>query len=357
MARPSFVLGGMAMKVLHNKDDFNNYLKNSNFEISCEKPLLFDEYIKGKEIEVDALCDGEDFLIPGIMEHIERAGVHSGDSMAVYPPQNLYPRVVFDVVETTRKISQALSIKGIFNIQFTYKKGNLYVLEVNPRASRTVPFLSKMTNIPMAKIATSLSLGKKLRDFDYGTGLAENSELVSVKLPVFSFEKLRGVEPALGPEMKSTGEVIGIDKNYSLALYKGLLSQGAKIPEVGSILMTVSDRYKEESLSIAKGFSDLGFRIYATSGTAKYLKETMDIDVVEVFKRGEADYTLEEMIKDKKIDLVYNTLSNDKKSNTDGFLMRRLAFEFKIPCFTSVDTIAAVLDVYKYRHMGITGWK
>lgn len=354
IARPSYVLGGMQMEVLYNRDELEQYLK-MDLEISNEKPILIDEYIKGKEIEVDAISDGEEVFIPGIMEHIERAGIHSGDSISVYPPQNLYPEVIKEVTETTIKIARALKIKGILNIQFTYKKGELYILEVNPRASRTVPFLSKMTKIPMANIATQIILGRKLKDFGYQTEVAPTPDFVSVKVPVFSFDKLSDVEPALGPEMKSTGEAIGVGPKLEIALYKGLLAQGIKLPETGRVLLTISDRYKKDIVEIAEAFSNLGFKIVATSGTAIFLNEQTNIGVLEVSKIEESEYSLINMINDKKVDLIINTLSKDKKSNTDGFKMRRAALENNIPCFTSLDTVNAILKIYLHRQLDL--WK
>lgn len=354
IARPSYVLGGMQMEVLYEENELIEYLK-SDIEISKERPVLIDEYIKGKEIEVDALSDGIDVLIPGIMEHIERAGIHSGDSISVYPPQSLYDDVIQEITETTEKIAKALNVKGIINIQYTYKKGKLYVLEVNPRASRTVPFLSKMTNISMAKVATQLIMGKTLSGLGYQSGLAKTPEFVSVKVPVFSFDKLTDVEPALGPEMKSTGEVIGVGKTLETALYKGLLSSGLKLPETGRVLLTISNRYKEEILPIAQDFDRLGFQLIATKGTAKYIKEKTNINIDTISKIEEGEYSLVDLINDHKVDLIINTLSKDKKSNTDGFKMRRAALENSIPCFTSLDTITAIINIYKHRQLEL--WK
>ncbi|MCB9092014.1 MAG: carbamoyl-phosphate synthase large subunit [Halobacteriovoraceae bacterium] len=352
MVRPSFVLGGLAMEIIYSEEELVRYL-SSDVTISPEMPLLIDQYIKGIEIEVDGICDGKAVLIPGIMEHIERAGVHSGDSIAVYPPVNLYEDVKNKVIEITKKLATKLDIKGIFNIQFMYKKGNVYVIEVNPRASRTVPFLSKMTGIPMAQVATRIMLGETLKDMDYSDGLYPTPDFYSVKVPVFSFDKLHDVEPALGPEMKSTGEVLGRDKNLPLALYKGLLALGLQVPDSGNVLITLSDRYKEESFDMIRRFKELGFNILSTEGTGKFIKEKLGISVEVVPKIGHADYNLIHYLKDNKIDVIINTLSKGKKSNTDGFYLRRTAFEKKIPCFTSIDTAMALLDVIEYRHIGV----
>lgn len=350
VARPSFVLGGANMEVLYTFKELENYTYKQG---SFENPILIDEYIKGKEIEVDALSDGETIVIPGIMEHIERAGVHSGDSISVYPPQSLYPEVINEIKQTTIKLAQALNIKGVMNIQYTYKKGALYVLEVNPRASRTVPFISKMTGINMARLATQVCLGKKLKELGYKTGLIENSKVIGVKVPVFSFSKLTEAEPGLGPEMKSTGEVIGTDHCFENALYKGLLASGIKLPEYGRVLFTISERYKKESLSLARKFYDFGFSIIATSGTKKYLEKNLGVQVEEVSKINEGSHGLLNLIQEKRVDLVINTLSKGKESNTDGFKMRRLAFENNIPCFTSLDTVKSILKIYKKRNLSV----
>ena len=348
MVRPSFVLGGQFMEIIHEADDLRDYLKQ-DILINSDAPLLLDQYIEGLEIEVDGISDGENVCIPGIMEHIERAGVHSGDSMAVYPPVRLFDEVKEKVVEMTTTLAKALSIKGIFNIQYMYKKGKVYVIEVNPRASRTVPFLSKMTGILMAQAATDLMLGIPFSELGLVNGLHKTPDFFSVKVPVFSFDKLIGVEPALGPEMKSTGEVIGRDKNLSLALYKGLLAAGIKLPHYGNVLFTLSDRNKEESLDLIKKFESLGFLLHATEGTAKFIKEKTGFDVKVVPKIGSAEYNLENYILDGKLDAIINTLSKGKKSNTDGFYLRRAAMERKVPCFTSVDTARVFADVIEYR--------
>lgn len=350
VARPSYVLGGMSMEVLYTKEELLSYL-NSEIEVSEEKPILVDEYIKGKEIEVDAISDGIDVLIPGIMEHIERAGIHSGDSISVYPPQNLYPEVIEEIKIATNKIAKALKLKGILNIQYTYKKGVLYVLEVNPRASRTVPFLSKMTNIPMAQVATKVILGKSLKELNLKSGILPEPNFVSVKVPVFSFDKLSEVEPALGPEMKSTGEVIGVERCLETALYKGLVASGLSLPDAGRILLTISDRYKEEILPIAFDFYKLGFELVATEGTAQFLKEHLNIPVQTVSKINNDAFSLIDLIENKRVDIIINTLTKNKKSNSDGFKMRRAALENNIPCFTSIDTIEAIIKIYKKREL------
>ncbi len=347
MVRPSFVLGGQFMEIVHDEEDLRDYLKQEII-ISKDRPLLIDQYIEGIEIEVDGLCDGDEVCIPGIMEHIERAGVHSGDSMAVYPTVKLFDEVKNKVVELTNKLAKALKIKGIFNIQFMHKKGKVYVIEVNPRASRTVPFLSKMTDIQMAQVATKFMLGKKLSDLGLKAGVKETPDFWAVKVPIFSHDKLAGVEPGLGPEMKSTGEVMGKDKDLPMALYKGLLSLGIDLPKSKNILITLSDRYKEEGVELVKRFDKLGFKLHSTPGTAGFMKEHAGVEMEILHKIGNSEYTLHNYVLDGKLDVIINTLSKGKKSNTDGHLLRRTAFERRIPCFTSLDTAKSYLDVLEY---------
>jgi carbamoyl-phosphate synthase large subunit len=345
MTRPSFVLGGKSMAIHYNFEEAYEFL-TSDTHISASNPVLVDEYIKGKEIEVDAITDGETVYIPGIMEHVERAGVHSGDSIAVYPPQNLFEDVIQSITESTIKICKNMGVQGVVNIQYMYKKGTLYVIEVNPRGSRTIPFLSKMTKVPMVELATRVMLGERLQGLGYKSEVGPTPDFCSVKVPVFSFEKLADVEPALGPEMKSTGEVLGRAENFPLALYKGLIAQGLHIPFEGSLLVTVSDRYKDEILPIVKGFNRLGFKIYATSGTAKFITDHCDMKVFTVSKKkDDGRYHLFDMIRNNEVDLIINTLSKGRRSNRDGFLMRRLASEKQIPCFTSLDTVHGILEI------------
>ncbi len=347
MLRPSFVLGGQFMEIAHDETDLREYLKQEII-INKERPLLIDQYIEGLEIEVDGLCDGSEVCIPGIMEHIERAGVHSGDSMAVYPSVKLFDEIKEKIVSMTEQLAKALNIKGIFNIQFMHKKGKVYVIEVNPRASRTVPFLSKMTKVHMAQVATQLMLGKSLNDLGLKPGVCPTPDFYAVKVPIFSFDKLSGVEPGLGPEMKSTGEVMGKAKDLPMALYKGLLSLGIDLPKRKNILITLSDRYKQEGASLVKRFHDLGFTLLSTPGTAEYIKNNLGLEMKIVHKIGKADYNLHHYVLDGEIDVIINTLSKGKKSNTDGHLLRRTAFERRIPCFTSLDTAKSYLDVLEY---------
>lgn len=345
IVRPSFVLGGRQMTVCYDTGDLISALTNIG-QIGPSYPVLIDEYIKGKEIEVDVLSDGKNIFIPGIMEHIERAGVHSGDSIAVFPPYKLINKAKEEIFKISKSIANQFNLIGIFNMQFTLKKGVLYLLEVNPRASRTVPFISKMIQLPVAQVATKLSLGKKLTECNLMEGCAPEPKFFSVKVPVFSFEKIPDLDPALEAEMKSTGEVLGRDFSFEKALYKGLLAQGLKIPHSGRLLVTVSDRYKAEVLPIIKDFYNLGFELIATEGTANFLRSNGIKTVQTVYKFSESQKpNIKQLFIDKKIDLVINTLSKGKESNRDGFLIRRMAAERNIACFTSLDTASAFAKI------------
>ncbi|WP_312324108.1 carbamoyl-phosphate synthase large subunit, partial [Soonwooa sp.] len=290
LVRPSYVLGGRAMEIVYNETELAHYMENA-VEASPEHPVLVDRYLTGKEVEVDAICDGETVIIPGIMEHIERAGVHSGDSIAVYPPQNLNQKQIDTLVDYTQRLAKGLKIVGLMNIQYVISDGEVYVIEVNPRSSRTVPFLSKITDVPMAKLATKAVLGAKLNDLGFKNGLVPNKEGVFVKVPVFSFSKLTKVDISLGPEMKSTGEVMGKDSTLEKALYKGLIAAGRKVPTHGSILFTVADNDKKEAVELARRFNDVGFRIWATEGTAKFFEEH-GVPTKIGYKIGEEDVNL-----------------------------------------------------------------
>ena len=343
LVRPSYVLGGRAMEIVYNQEELAHYMEHA-VEASPEHPVLVDRYLTGIEIEVDAISDGENVCIPGIMEHIERAGVHSGDSIAVYPPQNLSSEHVNQLIDYTTRLAKGLNIIGLLNIQYVISKGEVYVIEVNPRSSRTVPFLSKITNIPMAKIATKAILGQSLPAQGIKSGLAPCPRGVFVKVPVFSFAKLRRVDITLGPEMKSTGEVMGKDMTLEKALYKGLVAAGMQIQDHGSVLMTVADKDKEEAVSIAKRFTAIGYRILATGGTATSLKQA-GIPVNTVNKIGEEGQTLLDVIQKGEAQLVINTLTKGKQPARDGFRIRRESVENGIPCLTSLDTAEAMLRV------------
>lgn len=340
LVRPSYVLGGQGMAIAYDDKEIEEYVNEIN-EIAQEHPILVDKYILGKEVEVDAICDGNDILIPGIMEHLERAGIHSGDSISVYPTQTLDKKYEEQIIEYTKKIAKELKIIGMLNIQFIVSKDKVYIIEVNPRSSRTVPYISKVTNLPMIDIATEVILGKKLKDMPYGTGLYKKSEYVCVKMPVFSFEKIKNADTSLGPEMKSTGEVLGVDKNFENAILKAFIASGVNVARNGNILITVRDKDKEEMLPIAKKFKDKGFIIYSTIGTAKFLKEH-NIETIVVEKIWEGKDSILELIQSGKINFVINTPTKGKQANRDGFKIRRLAVECKIPCFTSLDTANAL---------------
>lgn len=356
LLRPSYVLGGRAMEIINNDEDLEKYMENAIKEITHDSPILVDKYITGKEVEIDAISDGKSVYIPGIMEHIERAGVHSGDSFSIFPPNSLSDEVKKKIVEYTIKIGQNFNFIGLFNIQFIVDKSQkVYVLEVNPRSSRTVPFLSKVNDVPMVDIATRAIMGEDLNSQGLETGIKDEPDNIFVKAPVFSFVKLRSVDPSLGPEMKSTGEVLGSDKTMEKALYKSMIASGIKIPLFGSILMTVADKDKDEILDIAKKFEEIGYGIYATHGTADYLREN-GIYVKEVKKLSEensSDDSVIDVIIKGKVDYVINTISNNKKSTNDGFLIRRFSNENGIPCFTSLDTCRAILKVIESQTFSI----
>ena len=343
VVRPSYVLGGRAMEIVYNDEELHHYMSYA-VKASAEHPVLVDHYMQGTEVEVDAICDGTEVLIPGIMEHIERAGVHSGDSIAVYPPKNLSERIIAKVIDYTNKLALGLKVQGVINIQYIVKDEQLYVIEVNPRSSRTVPFLSKVTNIPIVKLATKIATGKTLKELGYKSGLCMFPDYYAVKAPVFSFAKMNLVDISLGPEMKSTGEVMGIDRYYSRALYKATIASGINIPHEGAILFTVADRDKEEAGVLAQGFEELGYKIIATKGTANYFK-SLGIVCTEAVKISEGTPNLLDDIKAGKINLVVNTLTLGKQLERDGFKIRRATVEHALPCLTSMDTAKEVMGV------------
>jgi carbamoyl-phosphate synthase large subunit len=343
LVRPSYVLGGRAMEIVYKKEELLHYMEHA-VKVNPEHPVLIDRYLTGKEIEVDAISDGETVYIPGIMEHIERAGVHSGDSIAVYPPQSLSEQLKQTIIDYTIKLAKGFNIIGLLNIQFVIYRNEVFVLEVNPRSSRTVPFLSKITGVPMANLATKAILGTKLESLGYETGIKPESKGVFVKVPVFSFAKLRRVDITLGPEMKSTGEVMGKDITLEKALYKGLLASGIQIHKYGSVLLTIADKDKEEALEIAKRFHEIGYQILATNGTAAYLSKA-GIPVTVVNKIGSDQPNILDIIRTGKAQFVVNTLTKGKQPARDGFRIRREAVENGIPCLTSLDTTKAILQI------------
>lgn len=343
LVRPSYVLGGRAMEIVYKQEELLHYMRNA-VKINPEHPVLIDRYLTGKEIEVDAISDGVDVVIPGIMEHIERAGVHSGDSIAVYPPQSVSDAVKEKLISYTEKLAKGLKIIGLLNIQYVVSNEEVYVLEVNPRSSRTVPFLSKITNVSMANIATKVILGQSLAQQGYQTGLVPEKTGVYVKVPVFSFAKLRMVDISLGPEMKSTGEVMGKDYTLEKALYKGLVASGISIQKFGTVLLTIADKDKEEVLNLARRFSSIGYRLMATSGTASFLNKA-GIPVSIVNKIGSEGPDLLDVIRNGEAQLVLNTFSKGKEPERDGFRIRRESVENGVPCLTSLDTAEAILRV------------
>ncbi|MGH4122427.1 MAG: carbamoyl-phosphate synthase large subunit [Clostridium sp.] len=346
LVRPSYVLGGQGMEITYGEEELEHYLVNA-FEKDKKNPVLIDRYLLGREIEVDAICDGEEILIPGIMEHLERAGVHSGDSITIYPSQNISETIKEKILEYTRKIAIGLKVMGMINIQFIEFKNELYIIEVNPRASRTVPYISKVSKVPIVELATRVMLGEKLVDLGYGTGVYKEPKLVSVKVPVFSTQKLPEVEVCLGPEMRSTGEVLGIGRNFEEALYKGLVASGMKIKkENGVILATINPQDYGEFLYIAKAFRELGYKFIATKGTAKLLKDN-GIEALEVKKITEGKPDIIDVIKGRQIDLVINTPTKGNDSKTDGFRIRRTAIENNVLVVTSLDTAKAIVELMK----------
>ena len=343
LVRPSYVLGGQGMEIAYNDKDVTEFMEIIN-RVKQEHPILIDKYLMGKEIEVDAICDGENILIPGIMEHLERAGVHSGDSISVYPAYSLDEATINKIIDYSGRLAKALNVLGMINIQYVLYNGELNVIEVNPRSSRTVPYISKVTGIPMVDIATKLMTGKKLTDFKYGTGLYRNADYVAIKVPVFSFEKLTDVDTSLGPEMKSTGEVLGIAKTFEEALYKGITATGLKLPtKGGSILMTVRDSDKSELIGIAEQFEKYGFELWATGKTANMLN-MHGIATNAVKKVDEGSPNLLDLISSGNIKLVINTPTKGRKPERDGFKIRRKTVEMSIPCVTSLDTAKAILS-------------
>jgi len=351
LVRPSYVLGGRAMEIVYSEEELLSYMHLAT-DVSPRHPILVDNYVVGTELEVDLICDGEDVLIPAIMEHIERAGVHSGDSMAVCPPVNLSEEIQQTVVDYATRLARSLKVKGLMNIQFVLdSNGGIYVLEVNPRASRTVPYLSKITGISMVNVATKCMLGQKLRDLGYEPGLFPARPYYAVKAPVFSFSKLTEVDINLGPEMKSTGEIMGVDPDYSKALYKAMIASGVEIPTGGTLIATIADRDKDEAGDLIREFAGLGFRIYATGGTHKYL-ENMGVSATPVKKISEGGPNIIDLIRSGEIDLVVNTLSPERNPEREGARIRRASVELNIPCLTSLDTARALLLALSSRREG-----
>ena len=340
LVRPSYVLGGQGMQIAYSDQEIEEFMEIIN-RIAQDHPILVDKYLQGKEIEVDAVCDGTDILIPGIMEHIERTGVHSGDSISVYPAPTISTKVKEKIVEYTRRLARALHVVGLINIQFIAMDEDVYVIEVNPRSSRTVPYISKVTGIPIVDLATQVIIGNTLKGLGYPVGLAPEAEYVAIKMPVFSFEKLRGAEISLGPEMKSTGECLGIGKTFDEALYKAFLGAGVVLPKYKQMIMTVKDADKPESVDIGKRFEALGYKIYATRSTAKYL-QGHGVEARRINKISQESPNVMDLILGHKIDLVIDTPTQGRDKSRDGFLIRRNAIETGVYCITAMDTANAL---------------
>ncbi len=353
LVRPSYVLGGQGMKIAFNDEEIEEFIGIIN-RIAQDHPILVDKYLQGKEIEVDAVCDGTDILIPGIMEHIERTGVHSGDSISVYPAPTISEKVKDTIVEYTKRLAQALHVVGLINIQFIAMNEEVYVIEVNPRSSRTVPYISKVTGIPIVDLATKVIIGNTIRGLGYEPGLAPVADYIAIKMPVFSFEKLRGAEISLGPEMKSTGECLGIAKTFNEALYKAFLGAGVQLPKYKQMIMTVKDADKPEAVGVAKRFEALGYKIYATRSTAKYLQEH-GVNALRVNKISPESPNVMELILGHEIDLVIDTPTQGNGDKTrDGFLIRRNAIETGVYCITAMDTANALARSLETAHGELT---
>ena len=353
LVRPSYVLGGQGMKIAFNDDEIEEFIGIIN-RIAQDHPILVDKYLQGKEIEVDAVCDGTDILIPGIMEHIERTGVHSGDSISVYPAPTISPKVKDLLTEYTRRLAKALHIVGLINIQFIVMDEEVYVIEVNPRSSRTVPYISKVTGIPIVDLATKVIIGSTIKELGYTPGLQPEADYIAIKMPVFSFEKLRGAEISLGPEMKSTGECLGIGKTFNEALYKAFLGAGITLPKYKQMIMTVKDADKPEAVGVAKRFEALGYKIYATRSTAKYLQDH-GVNALRVNKISQESPNVMDLILGHKIDLVIDTpTQGNGDKNRDGFLIRRNAIETGVYCITAMDTANALATSLEHANEELT---
>lgn len=351
LIRPSYVLGGRAMEIVTSDSDLKDYMQRA-VKVSNEHPVLIDSYLVGSEAEVDVISDGKTIVIPGILEHIERSGIHSGDSMGVYPPQNMSKSVKDQIVQASIKLAKKLNVVGLINVQFVIKDEIAYVIEVNPRASRTVPFMSKVTNIKMAQIATKAMLDIKLNDLGFNTGLVDEVKNVYVKAPIFSFNKLPLVDSTLGPEMKSTGEVMGADVTFSKALYKAFLAANITIPSHGNVMFTVANGDKKEAMMLAKRFNKLGFQIYATKNTADFFEEN-NIKTNKMGKLSQTEDNIVTALKEHRLQLVVNTMDNSKRTTNDGAKIRQATIENSIPLFTSLDTVSAFLKVLEEQALSL----
>ena len=344
LVRPSYVLGGQGMEITHNEDELVKYLTEA-FHKDKKNPVLIDRYLGGREIEVDAICDGTDVLIPGVMEHLERAGVHSGDSVSIYPPQNIPQHIIEKIKDVTYRIAIELKVIGMINIQFIEFKDDLYIIEVNPRSSRTVPYITKVTNVPVIEVATNIMLGQSLKSMGYTTGIAPVTNSVAIKVPVFSTEKLPQVEVSLGPEMRSTGEVLGVGRSFTEAMYKGFTAAGTPIPHRGSrILASIKKADKLNFLPLAKSFYNMGCKFIATPGTADFLKENgIESEVCKKISDGIPNVL--DIIRSGMVDMIIDIPKKGNDAHSDGFKMRRCAAECTIPMMTSLDTAGALVKV------------
>lgn len=352
LVRPSYVLGGQGMQIAYSDQEIEEFMEVIN-RYSQEHPILVDKYLMGKELEVDAVCDGTDILIPGIMEHIERTGVHSGDSISVYPASTISDTVRERIAEYSARLAKALHVKGLINIQFIAVDEEVYVIEVNPRSSRTVPYISKVTGIPIVDLAAEVIIGKKIRDLGYEPGLQPAADYFAIKMPVFSFEKIRGAEISLGPEMKSTGECLGIAKTFDEALYKAFLGAGVVLPKHKQMIITVKDADKPEAAEVAKRFEALGYRIYATRSTAKFLN-ARGVHALRVKNIHQESPTIMDLLLGHKIDLVIDTPTQGRDKGRDGFLIRRVAIETGVHCITAMDTANALVRSLEAAHEEMT---
>ena len=341
LVRPSYVLGGQGMQIATCDEEVEEFMEIIN-RIAQDHPILVDKYLQGTEVEVDAICDGTDILIPGVMKHIERAGVHSGDSISVYPAYSLSKEIIDTIEDYTEKLARSLHVKGMINIQFIVCDGKVYVIEVNPRSSRTVPYISKVTGIPIVKLATKCIIGHTIKEMGYKPGLQPNADYIAIKMPVFSFEKIRGAETSLGPEMKSTGECLGIAKTFNEALYKAFLGAGVVLPKHKKIIISVKDADKQEVVPLAQRFEKLGYEVYATRSTADVLRQN-GVDAIKVNKIHQEAPTVMDLLLEHKIDIVIDTPTQGRDKNRDGFLIRRTSIETGVNCFTSLDTVDALL--------------
>ena len=341
LVRPSYVLGGQGMQIATCDEEVEEFMEIIN-RIAQDHPILVDKYLRGTEVEVDAICDGTDILIPGVMEHIERAGVHSGDSISVYPAYSLSKEIIDTIEDYTEKLARSLHVKGMINIQFIVCDGKVYVIEVNPRSSRTVPYISKVTGIPIVKLATKCIIGHTIKEMGYKPGLQPNADYIAIKMPVFSFEKIRGAETSLGPEMKSTGECLGIAKTFNEALYKAFLGAGVVLPKHKKIIISVKDADKQEVVPLAQRFEKLGYEVYATRTTAEVLREN-GVNAIKVNKIHQEAPTVMDLLLEHKIDIVIDTPTQGRDKSRDGFLIRRTSIETGVNCFTSLDTVDALL--------------